>query len=618
MNKSVLLFLCALALALAPAAAPLGRAQPAPAPAPAAPEPTPTEPADEAPPPAADAAEDDEPKLRELGVDAPAAEVTPAPAPAEAKPEKPAPPARKEIARKPGRGSSGHDGPPFGSHTVPAGKTQGEAVSLFGDTTVDGEVTDAAVSVLGNTTVNGKVGDAAVSVLGTTTVNGHVGGEVVAVLGDVILGPDAQVDGEVVAVLGKVVRGDNSVVKGGVQQIGGFGPFGGVEWLRAYVTKCLIWGRPLAIGEHLGWAWFVAGGFLLFYLLLALIFPRGVEKAAEVLEERPGGTLLAALLTVLLAPILIILLALTGVGVVFLPFLGVGLLCASFFGRAAVLAWFGRRVLAVFGRADATHPVLAVLLGGVLVLPLYLIPFLGGLLYTLFGLLGLGMIAHRIVLAARREKPATASRPPFAPAPPPVPAPAAPAAPAASAENPFTVPAAPASDSVFGAAPGLVPPPVSGLASAPVPPAVPPPVPAALPSFAAATLPRAGFWIRLAASALDAVLVVLAVAFLSHVPLLGRLVGDFFPLWYAAYCVAFWQWRGTTIGGVICGLKVVRLDDRPIDWGIATVRGLGGFLSAVVAGLGFIWVSFDDERQSWHDKIAGTTVVKVPKGTPLL
>ena len=43
-----------------------------------------------------------------------------------------------------------------------------------------------------------------------------------------------------------------------------------------------------------------------------------------------------------------------------------------------------------------------------------------------------------------------------------------------------------------------------------------------------------------------------------------------------------------------------------------------GFLSLFVAGLGFIWVAFDDEKQSWHDKIAGTTIVRVPKGTPLL
>ncbi len=62
----------------------------------------------------------------------------------------------------------------------------------------------------------------------------------------------------------------------------------------------------------------------------------------------------------------------------------------------------------------------------------------------------------------------------------------------------------------------------------------------------------------------------------------------------------------------------MRLDDRPIDWGVAIVRGLAAFLSLVVAGLGFIWVAFDDDKQSWHDKIAGTTIVHVPKGTSLI
>ncbi len=79
-----------------------------------------------------------------------------------------------------------------------------------------------------------------------------------------------------------------------------------------------------------------------------------------------------------------------------------------------------------------------------------------------------------------------------------------------------------------------------------------------------------------------------------------------------------WAMKGTTIGGIICGLKVVRLDDRKVDWIVAVVRGLGGFLSLAVAGLGFLWVAFDDQKQSWHDKIAGTTIVRVPRGMALL
>jgi len=68
----------------------------------------------------------------------------------------------------------------------------------------------------------------------------------------------------------------------------------------------------------------------------------------------------------------------------------------------------------------------------------------------------------------------------------------------------------------------------------------------------------------------------------------------------------------------VCGLRVVRLDERELDWPTTVVRALGCFLSLAVAGLGFVWVVFDPERQSWHDKIAGTVVVRAPKGASLV
>jgi uncharacterized RDD family membrane protein YckC len=86
----------------------------------------------------------------------------------------------------------------------------------------------------------------------------------------------------------------------------------------------------------------------------------------------------------------------------------------------------------------------------------------------------------------------------------------------------------------------------------------------------------------------------------------------------AAYGAVMWKYKGTTIGGIVCGLRVVRLDDRPLDWQTTVVRALGCFLSLAVAGLGFVWVVFDSERQSWHDKIAGTVVVRPPRGASLV
>jgi len=63
---------------------------------------------------------------------------------------------------------------------------------------------------------------------------------------------------------------------------------------------------------------------------------------------------------------------------------------------------------------------------------------------------------------------------------------------------------------------------------------------------------------------------------------------------------------------------VVRIDARPVDWPTAIVRALGCFISIVVIGLGFIWIAFDPEKQGWHDKIAGTVVVRVPNTVPLV
>ena len=133
-------------------------------------------------------------------------------------------------------------------------------------------------------------------------------------------------------------------------------------------------------------------------------------------------------------------------------------------------------------------------------------------------------------------------------------------------------------------------------------------------TLTADTLPRAGFWIRVAAAFLDFLLVAIPSAILGF---FHEGPGPMFLLLVAYHC-AMWKYKGTTIGGVICNLKVVRLDDRPIDWGVALVRSLTAFLSVMVVGLGFIWVAFDDDKQSWHDKIAGTTIVRVPKGTPLI
>ncbi|MSU58724.1 MAG: RDD family protein [Pedosphaera sp.] len=130
--------------------------------------------------------------------------------------------------------------------------------------------------------------------------------------------------------------------------------------------------------------------------------------------------------------------------------------------------------------------------------------------------------------------------------------------------------------------------------------------------------PRAGFLERMCAAFLDVVIVGILSGVASGY--LNRLPGfpPFGLLIALAYFAGMWAWKGTTVGGVVLSLKVVRLDGGPVTFPVALVRGLGAALSVVVMFLGFLWIAFDRDMQGWHDRIAGTVVVRLPRGTPLV
>ncbi len=132
-----------------------------------------------------------------------------------------------------------------------------------------------------------------------------------------------------------------------------------------------------------------------------------------------------------------------------------------------------------------------------------------------------------------------------------------------------------------------------------------PPSPPAAVATDLAVYPRATFLDRVAAFALDAILVGIAVNVLD----LTRHDG-YYPLMLVAYHIAFWAWRGTTLGGVVVGLRVIRVQGTDLRFPDALVRGLSGIFSIAALGIGCLWMLQDPEKQMWHDKIAGTLVVK--------
>ncbi len=555
--------------------------------------------------------------------DAPAQDASPTP-PAQAAPEDtpwtPRTPFHGHRMRRTGNGNAivtvG------GNSTLAKGEKADSVVAVFGSSTSEGEVEDAVVSILGDSRVTGPVGDSVVAVLGNVYLNSRIKGDVVAVLGNVELGPEADVGGDVVGIGGTVNRDVAAVVHGGVQKIL-TGAFGGFQWLRPWIEHCLLYGRPLALAPGLGWAWGLALGFLALYVFLALLFRGAVDQCVATLEARPGHSILAALLTMLLTPVLFVLLCITIVGIAAVPFLMVGLLCAGLFGKVVILAALGRRCTTSLGAGNPlAHTALAVVVGGVIVLALYLIPVVGFIVYKLLGILGLGVVIYTLILAAQAARRAHPTAAPAAgPTSPPPSSPtasgfAAGAAAAGMAAGDTASPGGPppamqsrssaemhSSDEVHASAEAHSPGEARESAQRPSP--------TEAPALAASALPRAGFWIRLGALLLDAVLIGIVLSLLHNSTKVELLA-------LATYGAVMWKLKGTTIGGIVCGLLVVRLDGRPIDWATAIVRALGCFLSLAVAGLGFLWIVFDDDHQAWHDKIAGTVVVRVPKGVSLL
>jgi uncharacterized RDD family membrane protein YckC len=75
-----------------------------------------------------------------------------------------------------------------------------------------------------------------------------------------------------------------------------------------------------------------------------------------------------------------------------------------------------------------------------------------------------------------------------------------------------------------------------------------------------------------------------------------------------AYDLSFWMLAGQTPGKRLMGVRVVRSDGQRLHLGNAIRRELAYVLSGLLF-LGYLWILFDNRRQGWHDKLAGTIVV---------
>jgi uncharacterized RDD family membrane protein YckC len=131
-----------------------------------------------------------------------------------------------------------------------------------------------------------------------------------------------------------------------------------------------------------------------------------------------------------------------------------------------------------------------------------------------------------------------------------------------------------------------------------------------------------GFWIRLVAYIIDAILLSIAggvVAALFGVSLMETDWERLNPTLNLVSVAIAWLYfallesseRGATVGKMAMGLRVVTSDGQRLSFMHATGRYFAKILSAIILCIGFIMIAFTDKKRGLHDMIAGTLVIKV-------
>ncbi|AZQ84829.1 RDD family protein [Colwellia sp. Arc7-635] len=130
-----------------------------------------------------------------------------------------------------------------------------------------------------------------------------------------------------------------------------------------------------------------------------------------------------------------------------------------------------------------------------------------------------------------------------------------------------------------------------------------------------------GFWVRFVASVIDSIIVAIIAYPILYFVYGGEYfnssdavqgISDFiinyiFPI---IAIILFWIYKSATPGKMVLSVKIV--DEKTggkLSVKQCIIRYIGYYVSLIPLGLGFFWVAWDDKKQGWHDKMAGTVVI---------
>jgi uncharacterized RDD family membrane protein YckC len=137
-----------------------------------------------------------------------------------------------------------------------------------------------------------------------------------------------------------------------------------------------------------------------------------------------------------------------------------------------------------------------------------------------------------------------------------------------------------------------------------------------------------GFWLRFLASIIDNILIGIVIGLISAA-IVGALFGfgtmsDGYTTVIVNYSIStlltltaivlFWRYKQGSPGKLMLSMRVVDAKTLgTLSWGQCFGRYFAYFVSALPLLLGFMWAGWDPRKQAWHDKLAGTVVIRVYK-----
>jgi hypothetical protein len=309
-------------------------------------------------------------------------------------PQIPAPPSTPEQPTEPGAAPTPTE-PPFPAVVPPSvpGVSISASVSTDDDDDEDGRTIKRIAIGTRHEKNRIQVGksvhikadeevDDAVAIGGSLTIEGKVNGDAVAVGGSLVVEPGAEIRGDAVSIGGQLQIKEGAVVHGEQVGVGIPIPIGSLfsEKEDGEIGLALPFALSGLAGTFAAFSFlgFLLRSVLLFVLALVVVLlaPKRVERVRGYLTEHTGRSILAGAVMLFSFVPLIILLAVTIIGLPLIPVAIIALMVLMVVGLAALLTWVGYKIPLFKSRKTQ---LIALAIGVVLIMLINLIPVAGPL-----------------------------------------------------------------------------------------------------------------------------------------------------------------------------------------------------------------------------------------------